>query len=187
MAILPVLKRFDIFVYKPMPGEADLRIPAADVPIRFYAQGATIQTASTISGELGATSPLFVYHGGEIAVGDELTIDPRPTGTGRLYVNLIEPYVPPSTDLYRLTVTNLDPQDGTYEAPLNARAIITSKLLTVYQDPLGVTAGASSLTTDSRGRATGYIRNLRYDYTVTLGSNNAIASRDAEGSFVMRC
>lgn len=187
MAIMPLLKRFDIFVYKAMQGVADLRVPAPDVPIRFYAQGATIQTASTISGTPGSISPLFVYHGGAIADGDELTIDTRPTGTSRLYVNHIEPWVPPSTDLYKLTVANLEPQYGAYDAPLNSRVVITSKLLTVFQDPLGVTPGASSLTTDARGRATGYVRSLRYDYTVTVGSNNVITCRDAEGSFAMRC
>lgn len=181
MAVTPVLKRFDTVVYKPQDLVGGPVVVAPGVVLRFYAQGATVSENTDI---LDNSTPftIKVYNKGAIALNDQLLVEGIPPASTLLPVDGID-------DVYRvLTVVNLLPVSGTtYQAALGKRLVLVSKPLAPYLDPLGTAEPLSSLTTDTNGRARGYLRNFRFDYTATLDPNNPIVFHDAEGSFAMRC
>ena len=195
MAPLPVLKKFDICVYKdkdPAAVPPDRAQVPALATINFYGQGSTVKVAVPSPGiAAGATALVTVYNPGSIAVGDTLQVE-----------------LDSSKTLVVGSVTVVDLATSTLSLTNNTGATIPlsqgNRLLkvgparpTAYADPLGTVPIGSSIATDpATGRAFAYIGAsqatapsrvgaYRFDYVIT-GIPNARLFIDAEGSFVIR-
>ena len=67
------------------------------------------------------------------------------------------------------------------------RLIPTNLRPNIYSDPIGSVAIGTSITTSATdGRASGYLREFRFDYIVRITGLTARLFVDAEGSFAMR-
>jgi hypothetical protein len=184
MAIPLSLRRFDITVYRNKNGTTDTaQVPAAST-VRFYLQGATIKT-----GFANLTSPrtLSVWHAGAIAPGDTLWVNGNSAQPLTVDTSGVD-----SSDPSNVTVKVT--YSGALTVSTGDRLILAapdpSRRPQAYSDPLGVSAiGTSVSTTEAGGgRANCYIKELRFDYTVSItgDTGNPRVFPDAEGSFVMR-
>lgn len=181
MAVHPVLKRFDIYVYKDGAGGA--QVPA-DATVDFYAQGATanLTVAQTIPSMGSGSIP--VWNLGSIT-GGSVQVGVNPSAI--LSITNIVVQVPPISPYATLLVQN----DGTQPVTVNNldRLVPLGNRPFVYDDPNGdvPTAFNSRQTEPGTGRVRCYIREYRFDYIITIvGVPTPRLFIDAEGSYVMR-
>ena len=174
---VPVLKRFDRYFYKNRASGDLAQVPASGAILSFYAQGATVKLTTNLAPTGLTTIPVF--HTGMIAVGDSLLVE-GPTVKDAVVVTAVD------ATAGTVTIEQLGLDFPPTSAQQGVRLIAGSRHLQVFADPLGMTGGAATLITDGAGRARCYIREFRFDYTVTIGATVPIVFADAEGSFVMR-
>ena len=181
MAAPPVLKRFDVFVYKDKTPTDKAQIPAAST-INFYRQGATVKTAVSVppqdpSNENPPTTDVHVYHMGGIIGGETLWVDG----------NSAKDLVISAIDVPNLVLKVLNGSPSTINLAVGNRLVLASSPISIYSDPVGAVAIGTSITTNATtGRANGYIREYRFDYVVNITGVTPRVYSDAEGSFVMR-
>lgn len=179
MSVTPVLKRFEIVVFK--NGTGNVQLPAA-AQVDFYRQGATV--ANSWSPDLlepdEPMSDVPVYHHGALVDGD---IVARGTNLDETMVVQIDP-----GDPNKLTLTN-NTEEGFVLDP-NDRLVPIGDRPKVYQDPTGaapVTPNVNYIMTNSNdGRGSCYIPAFRFDYIVVIDPSTMRLFIDADGSFVMR-
>lgn len=176
----PVLKRFDITVYKNKDGTTDPPQVPAQAKIEFYRQGATVKVAPPTITPTDFTT-VTVYNTGDILqthivqreMEEAITMD---VGV----VNEAEGTI------------QLKSRGGNIVLTIGQRLIDTSSPPSAYKDPLGTIAdgtGNSVTTNSTTGRYGGYMRAYRYDYIVKIPPTSPTETRlyiDSEGSFVMR-
>lgn len=171
MPTMPVLRRFDIYVYKPKGGGDPALVPAASATVGFFRQGATVSVATSVGG--GAENvPVTVYNSGAIQAEDELR------------VNFDRPLMVNSVSGATIYVTN--ETETPVVLAVGDRLIDTFERPKLYKDPLGTVVIGISTSTDGSGRASGYVREYRFDYVVSVSGEADRIFPDAEGSFVMR-
>jgi hypothetical protein len=184
MGVLPVLARFEIQVLKTKSGDT-VQIPAA-ATIRFFRQGATTTGSAVVvpysdpDDPNPVTADVRVLHPGTIA-----------TNTTQL-LTVVAVVLPgpgiPSTAPY-LTLRNSFQPAGISVAIGNRLLRKTSNTI-FCTDPTGRSASPAPtdnvVTNSSTGRAGGYVKARRYDYTI---SGSGLVTRlyiDAIGSYIMR-
>ena len=180
MDLRPVLKRFDVYVFKNKSGTDGAQVPVNGATIDFYAQGAT------------AKGPSVTFHGG----------DYEPLDVNVYHIGALAPGTPAryvivdGVDTKKLQVMGTNSatgvvtlkQTGLSDIVVAAanRLISQSDLLAVYSDPLG-TIAKSPTTTGVDGRFWAYVKAFRFDYRITVpGETAKRLFIDAEGSYVMR-
>lgn len=177
MPTLPVLKRFDLTVYKNKNGTTDPSQVPAEATIKFYRQGATVKTGITVSDTLFTT--VTVYNTGDILEGHTVQLE--------------------WDEAITMLVGTVDEAAGTIQLKSTAGSpipLIVGKRLVdqsdqpkSYDDPLGEGTGATAVTTNSTtGRYSGYLKAYRYDFIVMIPGTPAEYRLyiDCVGSFVMR-
>ena len=190
MALPPVLTRFDTHFYKPKSGSNTARVPATPATIKFFRQGATAKSAASVpyvSPEEPDPPPptaLPVWNLGSIAINDTLQVDTSTSSV--IWVQDID-VSDPSNPI--LLVYNAAQPSGIFVAS-GARLLRKTASAIVYKDPTGKGAGApaatDTLSTDTTGRAEGYIAAYRYDFTVTGTGLTAAVYADYVGSYIAR-
>jgi len=183
MAVTPVLKRFEIRVLKNRALNDPAQVPAAGATIKFHKQGATVRVGVEVPDSSGLEEPIVVpvsvYHIGTVVVEDELQHGAKEAQILKIY----------SVDPVALTVSVFNDSGDAIVLDRGDRLICrtteTSAPLFLL-DPSGMYDATSFTLTDDQGRAGGYVRALRFDYTVTGPGLIPAAYPDAEGSFVMR-
>lgn len=168
-----VLRRFAVQVFKSNP-----IVPASGATIKFYKQGATVKAAIVIPHN--AVGFAQVYNTGALAQVDMVQINADESKT--LTVDAVDPDAG-TVDLTNQTGANVSLAVGDRLVRV-ARASVPDPAL-IYDDPLGSTAGAGSKVVGAEGWVTGYLREYRYDYTVTGFGVTPSVHADAEGSWVM--
>jgi len=179
---LPVLRRFDIFVYKNKNGYVDRsQIPctADDATINFYRQGATLSSDIDIPQFGSAEIP--VYHTGALKDSDSAMLV---IGAGFAPVHV------DSVDATSNTITVHNLSGFAISPPRGTRLLPTSVLGLVFPDPMGRGTAVTQLAPhpDGSGRVTGYVRDYLSDYVVTVPDDVEPVRLfiDGVGSFVMR-
>ncbi len=178
MPTLPVLKRFDMTVYKNRNGTIDPSQVPAQAKIEFYRQGATVKTG--ISVPTGNFVSVVVYNTGDILEGHTVQLE---MDEAKLMLVGTVNEVAGTISLKSIVGTSI-------ALTAEQRLVDTSARPNIYTDPLGSTTGATSVTTDSTtGPAGGYLKAYRYDFIVKIPPTSPTETRlhlDAVGSFVMR-
>ena len=179
---LPVLRRFDIFVYKNKNGLIDRsQVPCTvdDATVNFYRQGATLSSDTDIP-RLGSAE-IPVYHTGALQDSGSAVLVIG-SGFASVYVETVDAMT------NTITVNNLN--GLMISAPRGTRLIPTSVPGLVFPDPMGRGTPVSQLTPDlgGSGRVTGYVRDYLFDYIVTVPDDVDPLRLfvDGVGSFVMR-
>lgn len=175
MSVTPVLKRFEIVVFK--NGTGNVQLPAA-AQVDFYRQGATVAVGTPVQN--GQTKEIDVYHRGALKQGDEVF---RDTPLGDTLLIGEHPSNP-----QKIMVTNNSGDD--IELMRYDRLVPFGDRPKVYQDPTGaapVTPNVNYIMTNSNdGRGSCYIPAFRFDYIVVIDPSTMRLFIDADGSFVMR-
>lgn len=179
----PLLRRFDITVFRDQSPTDHGQVPA-DALINFYKQGATVRTPITVpydSSPDPTPTEIQVWHVGTVALGENVAVDASGT---QLEVTGVD-----SSDAanMKLLVVNSSVIDGIPLAE-GARLIRLADRPLVYLDSTGTTptANSSTATDPATGRAVCYLREYRYDYTVTITGYPLRIFVDAEGSYVLQ-
>jgi hypothetical protein len=189
MAIPPVLARFEIQVLKTKSGDT-VQIPAL-ATIRFFRQGATTTGGVTVTVPYSdpedpnpPLADLRILHVGTIQINDILQVE-----TNTTQIISVVAVVTSGTNAPYLTVRNSWDPAGIAVASGNRLLRKTSNTI-FYNDPTGRSTNPvptdNVVTDSSTGRAGGYVRALRYDYTVTGTGFFTRLYIDASGSYVMR-
>lgn len=175
MPTLPVLKRFDMTVYKNKDGSDPAQV-AAEAKIEFYRQGATVKTGVTVS---SSAIVVTVFNTGDILTGHTVQL-----GTDESKTMTVGP-VNEAAGTIELQSTGAD-----RVLAVGDRLVDRTIPPSIYANPLGEGTGATSVTTDSvTGRYGGYIKAYRYDFIVKIPPTSPTELRlyiDCVGSFVMR-
>ncbi len=184
MRVLPVLKRFDVYVYKNKGTNDAAQVPAS-ASISFHKQGATAKASASLEpptdpDEAGPPVVVPVYSVGAIALNDVFRINDSQDKMG--VVQGVDTSDPSSQTL---TLANVG--FTAFTIGVGDRLVIVNDPPEIYSDPVGtVPIGTSIDTSALTGRATGYVRAYRFDYVVTVSALDKRLFVDAEGSFVMR-
>ena len=181
MAVVPILKRFDLLILMDRSATDSSQILGANAQVDFYRQGATARVPQTILA--GQSAVVQVWHLGTLAVGDGIRVD---------YTGYILSATAIDTTLLSVTLRN------DYGIPITIiagyrliRAVEAGGSLRpgLLPDPTGLTGQASpTVTAGPTGRIQGYVAPYRFDYVVSnvgLGVPARVFP-DAEGSYVIR-
>lgn len=176
MSRAPVLKRFDVNVFKNKDANDPAQVPAA-AAIVFYGQGATINDA-TIQLAAGSTyDGLIVYNTGSfpaVTTQSDGYLDANPLTHCLISMN------PTNATL---NVTNVSGYNLTLSRGM--RFWNFGRVVQAYSDPVGLVP--VSVSTDPvTGRAGCYIKEYRYDYIVSITGGGQRLFVDEVGSLVMR-
>lgn len=161
-ALRPGYRRFEFQALKDkVPGSDPAQVPAA-ATISFYRIGATNRTAATIAPSDPDPTIVTVDDPGSIQVGDQLAVGG--SNLARFIVNSV--LLPTSTDPPRLEITAITSMTLTG----GERLICPARQITVFKDPFGLLALGTSLVCDAAtGRASAYVAEPRFDYTISGG------------------
>ena len=183
----PVLRRFDIYVYKDKSYASPVdkaQVPAT-ATVKLFRQGATVGAAVVVARP--DFSEVTVYNPGAFAtnptpstVFDQAWVDGDPNKS--LDVDWTD-----STAATTLLCRTRAPLDVITLAVSN-RLVLASRRPVLYADPLGTIAIGSDIQTEAgTGRVRGYVAELRFDYTITLAEESVPRLFiDDEAAYVMR-
>jgi hypothetical protein len=174
----PVLRRFDIYVFKDKSSTDKSQAPAANQEVLLYRQGATAlaETFIPYSGQDPVIVAVPVSSPGAAAIGDRLRVR--------------------ASEFFEVEVVNIDPDTGTIDVENVADQNITiyefDRLVNVtdppllYRSPIGTDPLSMPYLTDANGRLYGYVKEYQFDYVIPVAIHNPRIFCDTEGSYVMR-
>ena len=183
--VRPVLKRFDVFIYKSRGGGDVTLIPAeATANVTIYPQSAVCSTTTSIpiAGSPPTILPVFSTAGivapGTVQKG--LSAGAWPL----LYVDYV--------DQGGSTITVRNSLPVVFSVTALDRLVVVSPPAYFYLEPLGTDANPPQMLTveslingTSTGHVRAYIRDRRFDFLVSVGGTTRWCL-DWEGGFVMR-
>ena len=158
-----VAARFELVLLHDFSTTDARQVPFAGAVVQFYGQGATVSNADPIP----ATTTIEVFDTGDLFVGASVM-----AGIGGPTLTV--------TAINSSTQITISGASSGLILPPGTRLILTSNRPEVFSDPRGTISLSNSLTADSRGRVTGYIRNPRFDYVVE--GETVVATYDASSS-----
>lgn len=175
----PLLRSFDIVIYKAKDANDLRRVPAAGATIDFYLQGATVREDVDLDPNAPPLPPVQVWHPGAIPAPASGSV--QVDGAGTLYdVTGLD-----TSDIHNVTI-GLVPTDGSFHhLTAGQRLIWQVNRPAVFFDPSQVAPpNGNSILTGADGRAACYLKPPRFDYIVTIGTEKTVFV-DAEGSVVL--
>ncbi len=176
MPTLPVLRRFDMTVYKNKDGSDPAQVPA-EATIEFYRQGATVKTGP-VTVTSGAFIMVTVYNTGDILGNAAYIVQKGTSAAETMDVRAVDEVA---------GTIELKSKGGPIDLAVGDRLVCISDRPGIYDNPLGDGTGATSVTTNSTtGRYGGYMRAYRYDVIVKVPATSPRLIVDCVGSFEMR-
>lgn len=176
----PVLKHFDMHVYRNKTTVDTAQVPASGT-IEIYRAGTTVRTLVTVPDTSSDPNPVpttvDVYTPEVLEIGDRLQAG----------VDVAKILVVGWVDIPNRQIGVTNDTGASITLAALSRLVQTTTRPSFFSDPVGtVSLGTAIATNPTNGRASGYVKEYKYDFIIRVSPFPARLVTDAEGAFVMR-